>query len=1275
MRIKNIFVVALSAGLLLASSGRTAPALDPNFGTDGVALASFQDPHSILWESHALSASTDGSVLLAGSGIYWTGSVTSSETVILGRVLANGLPDERFGPGGIKPIALARFAASDGMIPEFLKVRAAVGSSDGRLWVAGAFARAWNAPYRPWICRFTPDGELDESFGTMGLVLLDPPRTPGNWPAVTAFAMDHDGSLAVLIRDLRQDGLATTAELRRLDANGQLDTTFAVNGTAEVSLGLPIESERLLIEPRPANGILVALGYRQRVEPWRSGATVMRFGPDGSRDTRYGDGGAREVLPGYDLVSLHGAAMQPDGQAVLLLAGAVVRLTPSGQLDAAFNPGPQGGSFLFLFGGSAWTRVGAGLVRTSDNKLLFGGGAGSLRVTRLLSNGTPDPAYTHSAETQVETPGLFESRGLTEVDEFLASSMALDAQGQLSIGGKFVRWLTSGPDEFGHYSRVPRHGFLVARITDGGPAPVRVGFVQTSVTVREGDLAYCPSARQGVCLAVQRQGPLDQSLTLQYQVKNGTAVAPLDFRVPYSGPHGTLEFLAGQRSASVFVPIREDDLREPFEDFTVELASPGDESVLDFERRVAVVTIEDASPPLQFLDHLAPPDDARLPFGEVAVGQTRASGIDLIKYHHAEGPPVLNQPFRFTARLEPPGSPFHLMSITCDEANNTNQLRSACGLRVEFAPVARGHFHRTLWVEYEGMDDPRYRGVLEFALTGLGVDEADLAVSLGLVDDGHWRSPGEIALYQVVVTNRGPLDVRQARVQVEVPSPLAFPPLHALPSQGTVAYDFGERRIVWDVGRLDRETAARLNCGVLIGPVAQPMKLSSAAWVETVDGPEDLRPGNNTNSTFLVVGGADLEAGVRVERLGDDRFQLWLNVRNRGPEAAEGVALQFWRDVDGPSRSSFREFRPIDPGLAPGQTLREKLINWTGDGRPWSAWVSSSPLPPGRYLQQRMVIEQGQVIETQYSDLWFRAELSTNATSGSAALVVQPRGTTLDPNPENDRHEVVLTKPPDQATARKECVVALIYYFQTGNLQPGFQANPGAASASRQRMANLESPPLSLAPFYAMREVMLQGEAGRQLVRLYERHSAELTRILLDLPDAVAVLSEGAELLAQFQAGYSLYLAGEGGAATVTSAMIDRVNRLADRLREAGSPELRAAMETERARFNQLQDFAGVSFSAWGSMLGLHVPQSPWLVTSSPRRLEDGTLKFEVNHAPHHAYTVWHSPVLEPSSWQQVVTDKIDVVGHTVHIRIPNPTHPAEFYRVRATPSSERPQD
>jgi hypothetical protein len=90
--------------------------------------------------------------------------------------------------------------------------------------------------------------------------------------------------------------------------------------------------------------------------------------------------------------------------------------------------------------------------------------------------------------------------------------------------------------------------------------PTRFGFAQTTVGVREGDVA----AR----ITIWRSGDLSKAAEVSWWTEGGTAVADAD----YADLGARVErFAPGEASRAVFVPLTNDSVREPAKSFTVVL--------------------------------------------------------------------------------------------------------------------------------------------------------------------------------------------------------------------------------------------------------------------------------------------------------------------------------------------------------------------------------------------------------------------------------------------------------------------------------------------------------------------------------------------------------------------------------------------------------------------------------------------------------------------------------------------------------------------------------
>ena len=159
---------------------------------------------------------------------------------------------------------------------------------------------------------------------------------------------------------------------------GTLDPTFGTGGIVLTGLGVATDGNQIPASPgavaRQSNGdIVVAVGFGG------TDSGLVRFLPNGTRDTSFGNGGFA-ALPDLGIPSVRpGLAVQSDGK--LVWAGeatanngtsgafAVVRFTANGTLDQGFG---TGGLATMTFAGSNVQGAQTILVQP-DGKILAGG--------------------------------------------------------------------------------------------------------------------------------------------------------------------------------------------------------------------------------------------------------------------------------------------------------------------------------------------------------------------------------------------------------------------------------------------------------------------------------------------------------------------------------------------------------------------------------------------------------------------------------------------------------------------------------------------------------------------------------------------------------------------------------------------------------------------------------------------------------------------------------------------------------------------------------------
>jgi len=170
--------------------------LDPSFDGDGLVLTDFGGFES----AGALVLQPDGKLVAAGYSATIDGSGFA-----LARYKPDGSLDRRFGDAGRVVTDLGRHDFPIALVLQ----------PDGKLVLLGATTGA-----RTTLVRYSPDGQLDASFGINGVVVTEA-RAAG------ALILQPDGKLVLGARPLA-----------RFNVDGTLDTSFGVGGFASTALPL-----------------------------------------------------------------------------------------------------------------------------------------------------------------------------------------------------------------------------------------------------------------------------------------------------------------------------------------------------------------------------------------------------------------------------------------------------------------------------------------------------------------------------------------------------------------------------------------------------------------------------------------------------------------------------------------------------------------------------------------------------------------------------------------------------------------------------------------------------------------------------------------------------------------------------------------------------------------------------------------------------------------------------------------------------------------------------
>jgi uncharacterized delta-60 repeat protein len=292
--------------------------LDASFGTSGVILT---------WLGGDAFATTlvlqpDGKLVVAGQGHYGDGT----SDIVLVRYLPTGQLDPGFGTGGA---AVTSLDVDD--LPTAL-----VWQPDGKLVLAGMTVGT-QGPWRSALVRYLPDGRLDPTFGTGGIV--GPQGADG--VVISALVRQPDGKY---VAAGSYTAATTDLLLARFLPDGDLDPTFGAGGIVLGDLGQDERVAALTLQP---DGKLVAAGTLASPDgDFYAVADILlvHVEPDGSLDASFGAGGVVLADFGGLEYPTYALVVQPDGRPVVASgvvscgsAFTLVRYLPDGRLDRAFG--------------------------------------------------------------------------------------------------------------------------------------------------------------------------------------------------------------------------------------------------------------------------------------------------------------------------------------------------------------------------------------------------------------------------------------------------------------------------------------------------------------------------------------------------------------------------------------------------------------------------------------------------------------------------------------------------------------------------------------------------------------------------------------------------------------------------------------------------------------------------------------------------------------------------------------------------------------------------
>ena len=246
-------------------------------------------------------------------------------------------------------------------------------------------------------------GDLDPTFGTAGMVMTDINRSTDIAQAV---AVQADGKLVVVGQTYKHNDFSgEDFVVTRYNTDGTLDNSFGSGGKVRTDFpGLAAVPSSVVIQP---NGKIVVAGGAFPLFTFLGNFEVVRYNPNGSLDTSFGNGGIVTTnFPEGSYAS--SVALQADGK--VIAAGtvfvdfvigepsntdfALARYNSDGTPDTSFGNGGQVSTDFFGMEDDAFS-----VLIQPDGKIVAVGSANNpatyydFAAVRYLSDGTIDTTF------------------------------------------------------------------------------------------------------------------------------------------------------------------------------------------------------------------------------------------------------------------------------------------------------------------------------------------------------------------------------------------------------------------------------------------------------------------------------------------------------------------------------------------------------------------------------------------------------------------------------------------------------------------------------------------------------------------------------------------------------------------------------------------------------------------------------------------------------------------------------------------------------------------
>ena len=421
-------VVALALNLAFTAPVRASDGeLDPSFGDGGIVTTSIGSDSG----ANAMAITRAGRILVAG----WASNGTDRDFA-LARYKPDGRLDRSFGSGGVVTTAIGSF--------DDVATAVAIGPR-GRIVVAGWAAKDLYSPELA-LARYKRNGRLDRSFGSGGTVMepIDSGGCDGyeiRCPAeAQGVAIDSDGRIVVagwVVTDLAFIPDHDFAVMR-YKPDGTLDDSFGSNGAVITSFGGGGAAYAVTID---GEGRIVAAGFRSDYHD--AYFATVRYTSDGALDDSFGgDGVVTDRVNSFFNVA-HALVIDSEGR--LVVAGVtgcsgfcdvqgdfgLIRYQPDGTRDSSFG---SDGAVTTDFGTDD-DQANAVAIDARGRIVAAGGSGGAFALARYHRDGALDDSFGSSGKLRTSIGNATFGSNCEALTVSAACGMGIDSKGRIVAAG------------------------------------------------------------------------------------------------------------------------------------------------------------------------------------------------------------------------------------------------------------------------------------------------------------------------------------------------------------------------------------------------------------------------------------------------------------------------------------------------------------------------------------------------------------------------------------------------------------------------------------------------------------------------------------------------------------------------------------------------------------------------------------------------------------------------------------------------------------------------